>query len=617
MPGFAGFYDYNEGEELLGKMSNSIMYENWYQVDSWFRSPVGISRIHLGIFNPQPQPVTDGNVYMFMDGKIYDYEEDLKRLKSKGYTFRVNNDVEFCLNSYKESGINFVKKLNGIFTIIIFSPQENKIIILNDRYGFRPFYYYKIDRRLIFASEIKPLLQYDRLRKEIDEKALYYILRFGHLLGNETLFRNVSVLPPASIFTFNNGDVKNRQYWTYKFTTDPRRNEKDTAKQLTKCFRRAVKIRMEDELKYGVSLSGGLDSRCIIGAVDKTKYTYAYTFGIKGSDDIQIAKQVVKVTKKDNPLLHYKIIEIYPEMLIQTASETMFLSEGMDIILVAYLPYVHKKMKELMDVSFTGLALDLLLGGSYLNKRLLSIKNHSEVINYISGKMSNFTEDNLRDLLKSNYYVKVKELNDTALKAILNSIDEEHAANRSDTFFLQTHVRRFTLMGSIIMRSQVEELIPTFDNHFIDLLLTIPPEMRSNHRIYFQFLKSLAPELARIPYQKTMVPLHYPRFISSLNKYIIGAQHRMRRILWYCSRGNISIPYKHCYIDTEEWLRSNIHWQKFIRETLLSKRTLSKAYFNSGRIKKLITDHESGLRDHNLKLMYLVSFELFLREFFG
>ena len=374
---------------------------------------------------------------------------------------------------------------------------------------------------------------------------------------------------------------------------------------------------MEDKLRCGISLSGGLDSRCIIGATDKSKDMYAYTFGMKGSDEIQIARQVVKEAKRNYPLLQHKVIEIYPEILIETAKETICLSEGMDIISVAYLPFVYKKMKELIDVSFTGLAGDLLLGGSYLSKQLFSIKRDSEVINYIIKKMCNFSEYTLRDLFNNNYYSKAKEFGDGIVKEIFDTIDEDHPANRTDHFFLQTHVRRFTLMGSIIMWSQVEELIPTFDNHFIDLVLTIPPEWRFNYHIYLQFLKKLSPELARISYQRIMVSPYSPRFIWSMSRYILGAQHRIRRILWNYSRGKITIPYRHCFVDIEQWLRSNTYWRNFTRETLLSKKSLSRAYFNSDYIKKLITEHEFGKFDHTQKLAYLISIELFLKEFFA
>lgn len=617
MPGFVGFYDRNEGEELLGKMSNSIMHENWYQVDSWLKSPVGISRVHLGTFNPQRQPATDGNIYLFLDGKIYDYSKDLHILRKKGYEFRANTDVNFCLCSFKEFGDDFVKRLNGIFTIVIYLRQENRIIIFNDRYGFRPFYYYHCDNRLIFSSEIKSILQYNKLQKEIDDKALFYMFRFGHLLGNETLFRNISVLPPASVLTFDGSKVMIAEYWTFKYAVDQKMNEEDIAQQLTDSLRKAVAVRMEDDLRYGISLSGGLDSRCVIGAIDKTKQIYAYTFGIKGSDETTVAKQVVTAAKKNNPLLRHKIIEISPTMLIDAAEEVMHLTEGMDIVSVAYLPFVLRKMRKLIDISISGFALDLLLGGSYLEKQLFSVRNDNDVINYVVSKMSTFSEENLRDLMTSKYYTKTREPVNSIVKEMLSEINEDHPANRTDIFFLQTHVRRFTLFGSVITRSQIEENVPTYDKHFMDLLLSIPPEMRFNYRLYRRFLKKLSPELTRIPYQKTMIPPYYPKFMWLLAKRALGAQHRLRRILWHYSKGNITIPYRHCYVDIEQWLRTNVRWRNFARETLLSKKTLSKTYFKSNYVRKLITEHETGMFDHTQKIVYLISFELFLRKFFN
>jgi asparagine synthase (glutamine-hydrolysing) len=121
MPGLVGFFCRDKPDErLLGRMIESLKHENWYRVDEYQDTSCGIARIHLGIFNPQSQPIfnEDNSLLIFFDGKIYGYEKELDMLKEKGHTFRLDNDPEFCLHSYEERGKDFVRDLNGNFVLV-------------------------------------------------------------------------------------------------------------------------------------------------------------------------------------------------------------------------------------------------------------------------------------------------------------------------------------------------------------------------------------------------------------------------------------------------------------------------------------------------------------------
>jgi asparagine synthase (glutamine-hydrolysing) len=296
MPGLVGIVSENEvDEQLLDRMVNSIKHEEFYRVDKYINLHFGIARVHLGIFNQKPQPIfnKDKSLCIFMDGKIYDYGEQQNELRNKGHKFNNENDSEFCLHSYEEHGKDFIKRLNGSFVFIICDLKSEKVIIANDRFGLRVHYYAINNGNLLFASEAKAILQDETFKKELNDVAVAEFFSFGEFWGDKTFFRGINVLTPASILTYDGRDLSIEKYWEFKCEPDYNLSENDVVEQLVTTFKKAVKIRMEDNLRYGVSLSGGLDSRCVVAAIDenKRKDALAYTFGPLDCDEVKIAKK--------------------------------------------------------------------------------------------------------------------------------------------------------------------------------------------------------------------------------------------------------------------------------------------------------------------------------------
>ena len=499
MPGLVGIVSENVvDEQLLNRMVESLKHEEFYRVDKYISSNFGIARVHLGIFNPDPQPIfnEDKSLCIFMDGKIYDYEEQLNELKNKGHKFNTENDPEFCLHSYEEYGKDFIKRLNGSFVILICDLKSGKVIIANDRYGFRVHYYAINNGKLLFAPEAKAILQDETFRKELNDEAVAEFFAFGEFWGDKTFFKGIKVLTPASILTYDGRDLSIEKYWEFKYEPDYNKSESEFVDELVKTFKRAVEIRTKDNLRYGVGLSGGLDSRSVLAGVDPTKRkdVIAYTFGPMDCDEVKIAK---RVTKRAG-IKEHSVQEISPELIIDNAEYLVWLTDGRNYIGVSFGYPVLKLLKDKIDVIFDGFALDLTLGGSYLSRDKVDCKSDDLLRNILSKKRL-FQEKELHKLFTSNYYNKVKEVPANSFRDEFNKIKADHPGNKSDQFSLSTHVAWLPI-GYATRRSMMEMSPAPADNDFIDLILTIPPEWRLNHYIYRKFLNKLAPELAKIPY---------------------------------------------------------------------------------------------------------------------
>lgn len=610
MPGLLGFmYNNYSNNAILEKMIDSIKHEPFYKVDKYVNSSLGIARVHLNVFNPESQPIfnENGSLCIFFDGKIYDYEDDMDKLEREGYKFKFKNDAEYCLHSFEEYGVNFVEKLNGSFVFIIYNLEEEKIFIFNDRYGLRPLYY-SCNNNIIFASEAKAILKYPKFEKKLKYESVVDWFTFGKVLGDKTFFEGIKVLPPASIMVYDGDSLSMKNYWDFNYKPDYGKSEEEFVDELISTFKNAVKIRMKDNYRYGLTLSGGLDSRVVLAAMSANGRNdiFSFTFGPSDCDEVKIAKKVTDKVRTKNITL-----DITPEMIIENAQKAVFYSDGMNYLGVSFIPVLFNVMRDYIDVCFDGFALDMTLGGSFLDKRLFN--DGEDVLNLLFERSRLFSDKELEELFIGDFnaYKPKKKF-----KNEFNKIRGKNKANKADIFVLKNHVRRFTTMGHVLSRTTMETSVSTFDNNLIDLISKIPPELRVNHRVYRKFLMKLSPSLARLPYDNTMIRADAPLILWAIGTYYQIKKEEFKLLITKLSKEKIIFHNKRSYVNFSEWFRTNNDWKGYFKDLLLSEGFVSKKYINQKYIKKLINEHEERKADNSVKILYIASFELFLRIFF-
>lgn len=624
MPGLAGFVSGNiDDKQLLPRMANSIKHKPWQQIDKYSELPFNVARVHLGIFNPEPQPIfnEDKTLGIFMYGKIYGYEQQRKELETK-HRFVFNNDAEFCLHAYEEYGKGFVKRLNlnGTFILIICDLRRKELVIINDRYGSRPLHYASINHRLLFASEAKAILQDGALKKELNDETVADYLAFGEIYGNKTFFKGIEVLPPASIFIYDGQSISIERYWDFNYEPDYRVSEDEWADQVVKAFREAVEIQMKDNLRYGIALSGGLDSRSVLGAIDKERRegVVTFTFGLPGCDEAKIAEVISRKAGAKHifiPISPNEVLSPYPEQVV-------YLTEGMFPIHISHQLFAFEKMKPYIDVFLNGVMIGELLGSSQLTiplqKQVFRAKNDAELVEILNKRRRSFSDNALAELLAADYYHRIKEI---PLQSVKNSLPQGagHPANKYDYVIAQNYIRRSMFMaGCYIAQNMMENVMSVYHNGIIDVILKIPPELRVSYHIRRRFLKKLAPDLARAPYNYTMIRADAPLILwKPALIYAQYAKQMLERLIWRVSRERIYLANKRDYAPVYEWLRVNQNWRKFARDTLLSNDACLKDFCRQEYVQTLIEEHETGRANHFQQINVLMTFELVLRRFFA
>jgi len=238
------------------------------------RRSATIERLSCG---HQPMSYDDKNLWIILDGPVYNFVELRNELQGKGYQFESDTDTEAVVASYKEWGYDCVNHFNGDWSLCIYDKKNSKLFLSRDRFGARPLYYYLDDKIFAFASEIKALFKFPGILKQPNPDALYEFLAFSlsdH--SSETMFRNIYQLKPAHnlIFDINTKKISHASYYKLSYNSNFGSYKHSKALVYADYLRGvlidSVKLRLRADVAVGLSLSnGGLDSSSIAGIINK------------------------------------------------------------------------------------------------------------------------------------------------------------------------------------------------------------------------------------------------------------------------------------------------------------------------------------------------------------
>lgn len=243
-----------------------------------------LSIIDLNARSNQPMIDESRGISLVFNGEIYNYKILRDQLKNKGHEFSTESDTEVVLRSYEEWGEDFVNHLRGMFAIAII--DGNKLVLARDHFGMKPLYYgYADDGALVFGSEVKGLVAYKNMAREINASELFSYLELQHMAGDNTMIKNIKRLPHGSIGIVNNinesKEINIKKYFSFKLTDEI--NDLDEAVALIQeAVRESVDLHKNADVPLGTFLSGGIDSSYITAL---TMPEYTFSVGFKSADN--------------------------------------------------------------------------------------------------------------------------------------------------------------------------------------------------------------------------------------------------------------------------------------------------------------------------------------------
>ncbi len=273
---------------------------------------LGHTRLSILDLSPaarQPLANEDGRIWAVFNGELYNFQSLRAELESLGHRFRSKTDSEVIVHAYEEFGDEFVGRLDGMFAIGLWDEARERLLLVRDRAGKKPLFYYTDGARCIFASELKAIFACPGVDRTIDPEAIPLYFTFGYVPWPATIYRHIRQVPPASYLVMSRAGVGAPvPYWDLPVPREGAARavpEAEAAAEVRRLLEAAVARRLISDVPLGAFLSGGVDSSIVVGLMSRLMGPPVKTFSIgftgdKRFDETAYARIVARRFKTDH-----------------------------------------------------------------------------------------------------------------------------------------------------------------------------------------------------------------------------------------------------------------------------------------------------------------------------
>jgi len=621
MCGIAGFLlrDADDSAGLLRAMAGAIAHrgpddEGFFEAQTGAGDArVGLAHRRLSIIDlgtgHQPLGNEDDSIQIVFNGEIYNFQALRDELITRGHEFKTASDTETIVHAYEEYGDDCVGHFRGMFAFAIWDARRERLLLARDRFGKKPLYLYEGNGSLLFASEIKSLLQYPQLTVQADTDAIWEYLAYRYVPGPRTLFRNIRKLPPGSCAAWEKGRL--REWAWYRPPDCSLRLEAELPEDPVGAFleqlEEAVSIRMVSDVPFGAFLSGGIDSSAVVGLMSRHSNHPVKTFSVGFSEseysELRYARTIADqfgtehhelvvsqehlmdelpalVRFRDAPVAEPSDIPIY--LLSKEAGKTVKMvltGEGSDEFLGGYPKHVFERYAAMYQVLpaviRTGLLEPLAQNLPYRFRRAktaivnLGLENWHERMARWFGALSAKERAAL---------VAFRPATSTSLAQAVQAPDAGNSALRKILCFDQTSWLPDNLLergDRMTMAASIEARMPFMDHELAAYVSGLPDHMRVHGRTTKWLLREG---------MKRLLPTEI------LERPKVGFR-----------------------VPVNEWFRGPM--KNFLYDHLTGAGSRTAIYYRRPVLDKILSDHTNGRQNHEKLLWCLVNLEIWQREY--
>jgi asparagine synthase (glutamine-hydrolysing) len=328
MCGICGVLAFNDsfecGERVTVSMRETMIHRGPDDGGVW-SSPAGrvslghrrLSIVDVSHSGHQPMSNEDGSVWVTFNGEIYNHAELRRELEARGHRYRSRCDTETIVHLYEDEGERCVERLDGMFALAVWDERRRELFLARDRLGKKPLYWARTAAGMVFASEIKALLQHPAISPELDVDAFHDYLTFVCTPAPSTMFAGINKLAPAERITVGAaGDIRSEIYWTPMSpqATDELAScdENELEERLLQLLRNSISKRMMSDVPFGVFLSGGVDSSTNVALMSELMSEPVRTFSVafrqhERYNELPYAREIARLFKTDH---HEVLIDV-------------------------------------------------------------------------------------------------------------------------------------------------------------------------------------------------------------------------------------------------------------------------------------------------------------------
>jgi asparagine synthase (glutamine-hydrolysing) len=395
--GYIRFDNHSIDSNIIERMVDQLNHRGPFLKDTYVNELAAFGHTRLPIIDlsdngKQPFCDVSGRYLLVFNGTIYNYRELRKELAD--YIFKTETDTEVLLAAYIRWGIDCIKKIDGIFSFVIWDKKNNEFFLARDSFGVKPFYYILTDTFFLFASEIRSLLASGLSTRKINKKAIYHYLMHQSVLCEENLVQGISELPPASYGFLKNGKLSTFRYnstLSEPFADVHNISIQGYKTKIRELVSNAVRKRMVGDVPIGVFLSGGVDSSVLVAAMSEIAGANINTFTVCNKIEYPDEKFAASAIAKEFKTNHLEIA-LEDEMIVDLVKKALCAmdspsGDGINTFLIS---------KVVSDAGFrvalSGIGGDELFMGYPFFKIMSRIKKYEQIWNQTSIIRNGFSK---------------------------------------------------------------------------------------------------------------------------------------------------------------------------------------------------------------------------------
>jgi asparagine synthase (glutamine-hydrolysing) len=624
MCGIAGIFNFNKqpiAYQTIKVMTDAIAHRGPDGEGIFIEEYAGLGHRRLAILDvsskgAQPMASHNGDWIVVFNGCIYNFKTLKVELQSKGHHFVSTSDTEVITEGLAEYGPSFFERMDGMFAIGAWHKPSKTLWLSRDRFGVKPLYYWQNGETLLFSSEIKAFMQHPAFKVEVNVDALNEYFSFQNVFSYQTLFKGVTMLPPANTIKINletGSNFKHHSWWDLDFTKPDQSMTAEEAKLETeRLLSNAVAKQMVADVPVGSYLSGGMDSGSLSVLASKhVKRLYTFTAGFEmsevhgnevGFDERLDAELTANFIKSE----HYEQV-LNAGDIRWSLPRVVWHLEDLRVGMSYPNYYISRLASKFVKVCLQGTGGDELYGGyPWRYYRVFQSLDQKEFFNNYYGFWQRLVKDEDKiNLFQPEVYRKMKieeprnvfERVFTFNKNLKYNTPEEHIQN-SLYFEMKTFLPGLLLVGDkLSMANGLEERFPFLDNELVDFAQKIPVKYKLANLENMKRIDENITGNKKGIFQQSNAGKNVLRDAMSniLPDRIINRKKQ-----------GFSAP-------DESWYRGEN--AQYVKDLLLGENIVSAQFINPSYVRKIIDEHCNQHINHRLLLWSFMCFEWWCKLF--
>jgi asparagine synthase (glutamine-hydrolysing) len=565
----------------------------------------------------QPLANEDDTIWVSYNGEIYNHQGTRRELEAAGHRYRTRSDTETIVHAYEQWGDDCVHRFRGMFAFAIWDSPKRRLLLVRDRLGIKPLYWCYSRGRLVFASEIKSILESGLVQAEANEAVIAEVLSTRYTSDEQTLFKGIYRLLPGHRLVFEKGQIDIQQYWdvpTGSATTAMA--AADAVERFRSLLEESVRLRLMADVPLGVFLSGGIDSSAIAsimaGLIDRPLQTFSVAFKDRAFSELEYSRTVAHaigadvhevivdeqdffdalprlVWHEDEPIAHPSSVPLYfVSRLARDHVKVVLTGEGSDELLAGYGKYPRALINWHAGRHYAAVVPDAMqiwvrerviprlpaAARRYAGRSFLGMPHSQQAVFF--DTFAGIPASRLETLIDSGTLAKSRAPYETSETWLDRPARGTPLLSRVLYADLKTYLVELLMkQDQMSMAASIESRVPFLDHHLVEFAATLPPRMKLR---------------------------------GFKTKWVLREATRR-----YLPREILTRPKMGFPVPFGGWMAGG--WHHVARDVLLDRRTRERGVLAPSAVDRLITDHVAGRTNGGDTLWGLLNLELWYRTF--